>query len=398
MDDFGEDRMTISNDRSSRRSALIRGAAAILLSSIASGAFAQTPSTYKFGLAMPLSGSQALYGSDQVKAAQWAVDAINAKGGVNGKMLEMVVLDTQADPQVAINAVNRLVSVEKVPVFITAWSSVVRAVAPIANDNKVVELSIGANSPDIAKLGDYVYTTFPLADVDVTALARYTYEKLGKKKAAVLYINNDTGIVASQVYKDTFTKAGGAVVAFEAYDPKATDFTGALLKVRSAQPEIIHLHGLVADMPQVIAQMRQLGLKQPITSYSAIYNPKAIEQLGQAAEGIIATSLAPGVDDLPAVATYVERWRKEEKREPNGLPYTQYLHDAPYMVAAILTSMDKKSLAPTGENFRKEMLALGTFDLPLTGSVTISDSHTVSKPVYLVEVKNGKWTAKDIAK
>src|SRR5690242_16296591 len=112
--------MTLSNDRLSRRDALIGGVAAIVLSSLAGGAFAQTPPTYKFGLAMPLSGSQALYGSDQVKAAQWAVDAINAKGGINGKKLEMVALDTQADPQVAINAVNRLVSVEKVPVFITA--------------------------------------------------------------------------------------------------------------------------------------------------------------------------------------------------------------------------------------------------------------------------------------
>ena len=149
-----------------------------------------------------------------MKAAQWAVDAINAKGGINGKKLEMITLDTQADPQVGINAVNRLVSVEKVPVFITAWSSVVRAVAPIANDNKVVELSIGANSPDIAKLGDYVFTTFPLADVDVAALARYSVEKLGKKRAAVLYINNDTGIVASKVYKDTFSKAGGEIVAY----------------------------------------------------------------------------------------------------------------------------------------------------------------------------------------
>ena len=171
-----------------------------------------------------------------------------------------------------------------------------------------------------------------------------------------------------------------------------------LAEVRSAQPDIIHLHGLVGDMPQVAAQMRQLGLNQPITAYSGLYNPKVIEQLGQAAEGIIATSLAPGVNDLPAVATYVERWKKEEKREPNGLPYTQYLHDAPYMVAAILTSMDKKGLAPTGENFRREMLALGTFDLPLTGAVTVSESHTVWKPVYLVEVKGGKWAPKDIAK
>src|SRR6185295_10073813 len=116
----------------------------------------------RFGLAMPLTGSQALYGQDQVKAAEWAVAEINKAGGINGKKLEMIVLDTQADPQLGIQMVNRLVSVEKVPAFVTAWSGVVKAVAPIANDNKVVELSIGANSPDISKLGDYVYTTFPL--------------------------------------------------------------------------------------------------------------------------------------------------------------------------------------------------------------------------------------------
>ena len=132
--------------------------------------------------------------------------------------------------------------------------------------------------------------------------ARYAVQKIGAKKAAVVYINNDTGIVAAQVYRDSFTEAGGEVVAYEAYDPKATDFTGAILKVRAAQPDMIHLHGLIADMPQVLAQMRQLGLNQPVSSYSAIYNPKVIEQLGKAAEGIIATSLAPGVSDLPLLA------------------------------------------------------------------------------------------------
>ena len=133
--------------------------------------------------------------------------------------------------------------------FITAWSGVVKAVAPIANDNKVVELSVGANSPDIAKLGDYVYTTFPLADIDITAVAKYAATTMGKKKAAIVYINNETGIVAADVYKRDFTAAGGQIVAIETYDQKATDFTGPLLKVRAANPDIIHLQGLVSDTP-----------------------------------------------------------------------------------------------------------------------------------------------------
>jgi branched-chain amino acid transport system substrate-binding protein len=377
-----------------RRLGLKLGAAAVLAASFASAAAAED--ILRFGLAMPLTGSQALYGQDQVKAAEWAVAEINKAGGVNGKKLEMIVLDTQADPQLGIQMVNRLASVEKVPVFVTAWSGVVKAVAPIANDNKVVELSIGANSPDVAHLGDYVYTTFPLADIDITAVAKYAISSMGKKKAAVVYINNESGVVSAEVYKKTFTAAGGEVVAYEAYDPKATDFTGVLLKVRTANPDMIHLQGLVSDTPQVIAQMRQLGLAQPISSYSVAYNPKLIQQLGAAAEGVIATSLAPGVDDSEAVKSYVARWTKEVGREPNGLPYTQYLYDAPYLVAAVLKSLDSKKMPITGENFRKEMLAMKSVDTPLTGKTVFSENHTVTKPVYLMEVKGGKWTRKAV--
>jgi branched-chain amino acid transport system substrate-binding protein len=371
--------------------ALLAGTAVL---AFAGASVADAQEALRFGMAMPLSGGQATYGQDQVKAAEWAVAAINEKGGVNGKKLEMLVLDTRADAQAGIQAANRLISVEKVPVFVSAWSSVVKAIAPVANDNKVVQLSVGANSADIAKLGDYTYTTFPLAAVDITAVANYAAKEMGKKRAAVIYINNETGTVAAQIYRDVFTKAGGQVVAYEAYDPKASDWTGPLLKIRASQPDIIHIQGLVADTPQVIAQMRQLGLQQPVSSYSAVYNPKLIEQLGKAAEGVIATSLAPGVENSPAVATYVERWKKEVGREPNGLPYTQYLYDAPYIVTAVYKSLEDKKLPLNGENFRKEMLEIRSFDLPLTGKLTINDDHTVNKPVYLMEVKGGQWTQK----
>jgi branched-chain amino acid transport system substrate-binding protein len=379
-------------------SSLVKSFRRLATAAMLAGAFslhsngASAEDTFRFGLAMPLSGSQALYGSDQVKAAEWAVEKINAEGGINGKKLEVVALDTQGDPQLGIKAVNRLTSVDKVPAIVIAWSAVVKATAPIMNDSSTLALSVGANSADVAKLGDYVYTTYPLADVDITAVAKYSVEKLGKKKAAVVFINNESGIVAAKVYKDAFTKAGGEVVAYEAYDPKASDWTGPLLKVRTANPDIIHVQGVVGDIPQVVAQMRQLGLNQTVTSYSAIYNPKFIEQLGTGAEGVIATSLAPGADENAAVADYLERWQKEVGRPPNGLPYTQYLYDAPYVLAAIFKSLDDKKLPITGENMRKEMLAIKTFDLPLTGKLVVNENHTVSKPVILMQVKDGAWT------
>jgi len=375
----------------SNRRRMLALSALIMSAVFANVATAQSKETLKFGLAMPLSGSQALYGADQVKAAQWAVADINAKGGVNGKQLEMIVVDTQADPQLGINAVKRLTSVDNVPVFITAWSSVVKAVAPIANRDKVLELSVGANSPDIAKLGDYVYTTFPLAEVDVSALSKHTYTTLGKKTAAVLYINNDSGVEGAAIYKGVFEKAGGKVVAYEAYDSKATEFTGALLKVKASNPDIIHIQGLVADLPQVIAQMRQLGLQQRVSTYSAGYNPKVIEQLGAAAEGLIVTSLAPGVSDNPNVEPFINRWKESEKRVPNGLPYTQYLYDGPYLVAELYKWIEKNKLPATGENLRKALITVKNFELPLTGGLSVGEDHRVNKPVYLLTVDKGQF-------
>ncbi|MBN8909146.1 MAG: ABC transporter substrate-binding protein [Rhodospirillales bacterium] len=207
---------------------------------------------------------------------------------------------------------------------------------------------------------------FPLAEVDVTALAKYTYGKLGKKRAAVLYINNDTGIGGAKIYRDVFTAAGGEVVAFEGYDPKATDFTGVLLKARVGNPDVVHIHGL-SELPQVIAQMRQLGMQQQITSYSAGYNPKLLSQLGPAAEGLIVTSLAPTSDSNPNVAKLLELW-KQVGRFPNGLPYLQYAWDSTVVVAQIYGWVDKNGLPMTGENCRKALLAIREFDLPMSTS------------------------------
>lgn len=351
---------------------------------------AQTKVPLKIGNCLPLTGSQAGYGNDFLIGTKMGVSDVNAAGGIAGRSVELVALDTQAEAQLGINVANRFIGVEKLPMFFTSWSQVVKAQAPIANREKVLEINNGANSPEIATLGDYVYTAFPLAEVDVTKLASYVYSVLGKRRAAVLYINNDTGIDAAKIYRDTFTASGGQIVAFEASDPKATEFTGMLLKTRASNPDVVHIHGLTADTPQVIAQMRQLGLNQRVTSYSAAYNPKILDQLGAAAEGLIVTSLAPGVKDNPKVATLLDRWKTEQGRMPNGLPYIQYQYDMIWLTKALYEYLDNKSLPATGDTLREALVTIGTFELPMTGTMKL-DGHRVNKPVYLLTVEKGAF-------
>jgi branched-chain amino acid transport system substrate-binding protein len=351
---------------------------------------AQGKEPIRIGSALPLTGSQAGYGKDFDTSMRMGAKDVNDAGGAAGRMMEIVALDTQAEPQLGINAANRFIGVEKMPMFYVSWSAVVKAVAPIANREKVLAINNGANAPEIANLGDYVYTTFPLADVDITKLARYVHGTLGKKRAAVLYINNETGIDAAKLYRDTFTQDGGEIVAFEAYDPKATEFTGMLLKARAANPDTVHIHGLTADTPQVIAQMRQLGMTQRVTSYSAAYNPKILEQLGPAAEGLIVTSLAPGVNDNKNVQKLLDRWKAEQNRVPNGLPYDQYQYDMVWLTKALYEYLDKKSLPATGDTLKEALLTVKEFELPMTGKMII-DGHRVNKPVYLLTVEKGAF-------
>lgn len=378
-----------SATRSRRRVfATMAGAMGFALA-FASGAFAQE--TLKFGATDALTGPSAIFGKDQIQAVRWAVDEINAKGGVNGRKLEAVIDDHQAKPESGIAVVNKFTSVDKLPIFITAFSNVVKAVAPIANRDKVLMLSVGANSPDVKNLGDYVYTMFPLADIDMKALGNYMVTKRGMKRAAVLYVNHETGIEGAKVFAKAFKDAGGQVILDESYEETRSDFTGLVLKVRSANPDMVHIHSNVSDFTAIVAQMRQLGLNTQVTSYQTAFNPKMIEQVGPGAEGIIVTAMAPSAEDNPNVGAYLERWQKEFHRGPIGLPYTQYWHDAPYLVAELYKWVLDKNLPITGENLRKALLDIKSFDLPLTNRITINADHTVNSPTYFWQVKNGKF-------
>jgi branched-chain amino acid transport system substrate-binding protein len=381
---------TRKSDFGISRRGILAAPLALAMPGIVGRAFAQAE-PLRFGVADPLTGPSAIFGLDQMQAVRWAVEDINAAGGIHGRKLEAIIVDHQAKPDVGIAVVTRLIQVDKVPAFITAFSNVVKAVAPIANREKTLMLSVGANSPDIKNLGDYVYTTSPLADVDMKALPTFLYNSQNKRRAAVLYVNHETGIEGAKVFTENFKKAGGEVILNESYEEQRSDFTGLVLKVRAANPDIVHIHSVISDFTAIVAQMRQLGLNMQVTSYQTAFNPKMIQELGKGAEGIIVTALAPSAEDNKNIPGYLERWKKAHNREPIGLPFTQYFHDAPYIMAGLFKRVLDQKQPVTGENMRKALLDIRSFDLPLTNRITINPDHTVNAPTYFWQVKDGRF-------
>lgn len=356
----------------------------------------EKPDEYQFGLIMPMTGSNATFGNDQVKGALWGVEDVNAAGGIDGVPIKAITEDSQADPKRAITAYQKVTNVDKVPIVVTAWSAVVKAVAPMAEQEKTLTFSIGANDPKIKELGNYTRTAYPLADVDITALANYTYEKLGKKKAAVIYIANDSGKFAADLYKETFEAAGGKVVAFESHEPEKLDFAAQLSKIKQANPDVIHIQSLVGETPQIVLQARERGIDALLTSYSAAENVELLKKAGTAAEGLIYTNLAATPELNPKMQVYLDRWETEEGRLPNGAQYTYYLYDTAFLLKAVIEEVNRSGKALTGENALQALKDLGSIDLPLTGKIIFNEDGSVSKPVYIKKIENGEFKLVEI--
>jgi len=349
------------------------------------------PDTYTFGLALPQTGNDAPYGKDQTTWTGYAIEEINKAGGVGGKKLAMIVEDSQSDPKRGIAAFRKLTSIDKVPLVITAWSSVVVAIAPIAEREKVVELSVGATSPKIRTAGKFTVSSYPLGDVDMPFLARFALEELKLKKVAVIYINNDTG-TPSRVFINAFKKDGGAIAADEAHEPGALDYSAQVAKIKATNPDGILIYSLTNESPRIAKQFCDAGLnKIPFLSYQAISNPELIKQAGiECSNNVYYTVKSPPLTGAK-VREVEQRFRKEAGRDVNGLDGAAQLYDAVYFIKAIIEYTQKNNLPYTGESLKKAYESIKTFDRPLTGTIVLDHDNMAVAPITVYKTTNGKF-------
>jgi len=142
----------------------------------------------------PLTGDAAVYGEWDTQGIELAVEEINANGGVNGMQIKVIHEDDQLDPKTAASALNKLITVDKVPAVIGAdASSVTLAIAPIAEKNHVVLITPESAAISISNAGDYIFRVFPSNAAEGTKLVELA-SNLNITNGAILYINNDSDL------------------------------------------------------------------------------------------------------------------------------------------------------------------------------------------------------------
>ena len=154
--------------------------------------------TIKIGVNQPLTGVVAAAGNMVTAGTKIAAEQINAKGGILGKKLELIIEDNKSNPTEAAAVAEKLITRDKVPALVGAWSSTYTlAVMPKLLEYQVPMVVETSSADKITTLGNpYIFRISPTNGTEAKSFARFV-EPLGIKKADFLTVNNDWGLGAA---------------------------------------------------------------------------------------------------------------------------------------------------------------------------------------------------------
>jgi branched-chain amino acid transport system substrate-binding protein len=297
---------------------IIQIAAALALG-LNSGAMAQ--STIKIGLVQPLTGAFAAAGTDVVNGAKIAADEINAKGGVLGKKIELLVEDTKSNPTEAATVTEKLIVRDKVVVLMGASASTATlAVMPKLMEYKVPMLVETSSSSKITTAGNpYIFRIAPPSEIEAAVFGRMV-KKIGIKNADFLVVNNDWGRGTADEFSKVLKDTGANVGLVERMDQSAQDMSAQLVKIKASDADTLFVTTAVEQLSLVLKQAASLGLHKRIITTGGSQNPdELITNAGTAAEGsmhlVFFAPWSPESSPNPSDAkAFVDQWNKKNLR------------------------------------------------------------------------------------
>ena len=246
---------------------------------------------FRVGVMESLTGPGETYGNVALQAKQMAVDEINAAGGINGRMLELIAEDSKCSAQDAITAYNKLTDVDGVKIILgTSCSGAMLGAAPLAEADGVILFSGLATNPDIAHAGDYIFRT-SMNDLHLGIDTGNVIWADGHRRLATITETTDYAEGVRRTTAEHFVSLGGEIVAEERYASDVTDFRSQLTKIINANPDAIHVAAQAEfSGGTVVKQVRELGYEGPLYSEIVPVGATALEVAGDAATGLKAVT------------------------------------------------------------------------------------------------------------
>lgn len=253
-------------------SRLLAAAAALVMGLTLHPANAQQ--SVKIGQFTPLTGTSSVVGVDMMRGVEMALDAVNAGlevpmtdgsssklgPGLLGAPLVRIVEDAESRPQAAMDAVRKLVTVDKVAVVLGEYSSGrTLPTGQYTNENGVPHIGIGANSPLLRDVGPNFFSVIGLADLQGPKLVAMARSEVSAKRIATLLPNNAWG-VGAEVATCKAAIAAGLTCTPVRYEEQKTDYRAELRQVAASQPDAVIFFAYGADAILILRQAYEAGV------------------------------------------------------------------------------------------------------------------------------------------
>lgn len=352
---------------------------------IFSGCAKKEEKEIKIGAILSLTGKAASYGEWAKKGITLAIEHLNVKG--NSLRFSLIQEDSQGDAKVAVSAMNKLVSVDKVPSvigFITSGEFL--AVAPIAEEKKVVIITPVAGAPLSRGEGSYVFRTRESGVSQSKIVAEHVYNDLKIKKVSIIYENSANAVAYKDIFFETYRAYGGTIDQVLSYDEDTTDFRSLLMKIKTRPVEAIYMPGVGKIAGHILVQSKELGIKTKFFSSAGIEDPELLRIAGNTSEGLTYGAPAFSLESKePSIKKFVEAYRKRFNEDPSV--YAANAYDAMMLIAEAI-----KSGHATSEDIKTYLYGINNHS-GASGVLTFEKNGEINKPVVLKKIMNGHFVS-----
>jgi branched-chain amino acid transport system substrate-binding protein len=364
------------------------------------------------GISLSLTGADAEDAALIKDGAMMAIDEANAKGGVSGYMINVLLLDDgtatagQYDPAQAATNARKMVSDDSVVAAIgPMMSGAGKAMAPILSQGDLATITPSSTNPDITDpkfaaqfrpAGKAIYFRTVTTDAfQGPNMANYYADTLKVKSVYVLDDSGAYGVGIANAFAAQAQKAGVKVLGHDQLDPKEADYTTILTKIKALSPEALYYGGVAQAGVKVVKQSYDILPNIIKGGGDGMYAAAVLSGAGfPAVEGWYATIAAPHIINNPELAAWVEQFTKKFGKAPEDYSITAY--DA---ARVILDAIGR--VAASGKEVTRGAVrdAIQTADVKtLQGTVGFDANGDVKNRIVSVfkVAKNDKYPLNDV--
>ena len=355
-------------------------------------AFAGEP--LRIGALFSVTGPASFLGEPERNTLEMLVKEANAKGGIKGHKLELVVYDTQGDATKAVQLATKLIKNDKVSVIVgPSTTGETMAVIPVVEKEKIPLISCAAGIKITEPVKKYVFKT-PAND-HIAAEKIFNYMATKKQKnVALLTVTDGFGSSGREQLKDTAKKKGINIVADETYGPKDTDMTAQLTKIKGSKADAIICWGTNPGPAIITRNVKQLGIKIPLYQSHGVASKKYIELAEKEnAEGVLLPAGKLAVYDklksndpqAKLLKEYDQAYKREFKAEAST--FGGYAYDSFLLISKALEKGSSPEQIRDGlENVKKLVSISGIFNMSPT------DHNGLDLNAFeMVKIVKGDW-------